>query len=242
RVLPPDSRVSAQVRLSAEDRQIERKTIERGTTEESTRKVKTVEEERGQEGVPSKKKEMTEEQAQHATGHTVEQRKSAAGSIIEAISIAVVIPDDAPGVPSGESLRADFIRSHTSLVRAATGALEKDTLWIQIAPLSMTRATGAAPPPVEEPASLIRTQGPTILLLLLGFAVLVAVYRLVRGMSPGSDGGDGGVVAEESLRTPGETILSAQDEVLDRIRDGVRDSVTKNPKEAADVARRWMTP
>jgi len=242
RVLPPDSRVSAQVRLSAEDRQIERKTIERGTTEESSRKVRTIEEERGAEGGPTKKKEMTEEQTEHATGHTVEQRKSVAGSIIESISIAVVIPDDAPGLPSGESLRADFIRSHTSLVRAAIGAQEKDTIWIQIAPLSMTRATGAAPPPVEESASLLRTQGPTILLILLGFAVLVAVYRLVRGISSGPDGNDGGVVAEESLRTPGETILSAQDEVLDRIRDGVRTSVTKNPKEAADVARRWMTP
>ncbi|HEY3225579.1 MAG TPA: hypothetical protein VGK61_01125 [Planctomycetota bacterium] len=242
RVLPPDSRVSAQVRLSAEDRQIERKTIERGTTEEKTRKVRTLEEERGAEGGPAKKKEMTEEEAEHATGHTLEQRKSAAGSIIESLSIAVVIPDDAPGVPSGEGQRADFTRSHTALVRAATGAQEKDTIWIQIAPLSMTRAIGAAPPAPEEPVSLLRTQGPTLLLLLLGFAVLVAVYRLVRGMSPGSDGGDGGVVAEESLRTPGETILSAQDEVLDRVRDGVRESVAKNPKEAADVARRWMTP
>jgi flagellar biosynthesis/type III secretory pathway M-ring protein FliF/YscJ len=60
----------------------------------------------------------------------------------------------------------------------------------------------------------------------------------VRGLAPA----ESNVVAEESLRAPGESILSAQDEALDRIRDGVRQSVTRNPREAADVARRWMSP
>ena len=232
-LLPTASRVAAQVRLSTENRQFEKKTIDQGATE-SSRKVRVVE-----DGGQAGKKDTTEEQSSHATGHTLEHLKSTAGSDYKSISLTALIPDTAPGVPADGEARAEYVRQRKTALRTATGAKEED-ISILVGPLTIADVTGAsgAPTPVT-PESWIQAQGPMILLVLLGFAALIATYRLVRGMAPVADGG---VVAEESLRAPGESILSAQDEVLDRIRDGVRESVTRNPREAADVARRWMAP
>ncbi len=224
-VLPPNSRVAVTVRLNAESRKSEQKSEVRGISPTSP-------------GI----RDTGDEPEESSTRLKTEHRNLATGSEIEFISVAALVPDTASEVPRPAAQRAEYVLELTKGLRTATGALEKD-ISIRIAPITAAVVQGAVaasetPLPVSS-STWLRTQGPMILLVLLGSAALIAAYRLVRGFAPVADGG---VVAEESLRAPGESILSAQDEALDRIRDGVRDTVTRNPREAADVARRWMTP
>ena len=220
-VLPLNSRVAVTVRLNAESRKVEQKSEERNGA------------------IPPGVSDMAEVPADATTRQKTEHRNLPVGFSIEFVSVAALIPDTATDVPREASLRAEFLREVTHGLRTATGAKEID-ISIRIAPLPSYVITGAVPasagPP---PAAGFRVESGHVGLMLLGIFALVAVYRLVRGMAPVVDGG---VVAEESLRSPGESILSAQDEVLDKIRDGVRESVTRNPREAADVARKWMAP
>jgi flagellar biosynthesis/type III secretory pathway M-ring protein FliF/YscJ len=143
-------------------------------------------------------------------------------------------------VPSGSGPRKEFIKEVSNGLRNATGAKEKD-ISIRIAALpalAFTNAVAASPASTPPPPSF-KFEGPVVALAALGVVALVAAFGLVRRLAPAPEGA---VVAEESLRAPGESILSAQDEVLDKIRDGVRQTVARNPREAADVARRWMAP
>jgi len=231
KILPENSRVAAQVRLSPEDRTFERKTSERVMPEGENGPLRTHDDFKpgATEGSAQERKEES----------TVEHKRSNAGVPIDLISIAVVIPDDARGVPKSDAERGSYLREQEKHVRAAIGALSKDVVSIQIRSLSKMEIAPAVVETAEPPAE-VKTNVGSILLLPLGLAALFVVYRLLRTIPP--VGQDGGVVAEESLRPPGESILSAQDEVLDRMREGVRESVARNPREAADVVRRWMTP
>jgi flagellar biosynthesis/type III secretory pathway M-ring protein FliF/YscJ len=198
RVLPVDSRVSAQVRLKVQKWEREKK---------------------------------------HDQGS---EKSSGSGADVESISIAVLVPLEAPDVPKDDAECARFVHDLKVGVRAAAGAKETDLVSIRVAPIAIAKVVGAEPAvPVAPPPPWIRAQGPMILLVLGGAVALVAAGRLLRGMAPAPEGN---VIAEESLRSPGESILSAQDETLDKIRDHVRQSVTRNPREAADTARRWMSP
>jgi flagellar biosynthesis/type III secretory pathway M-ring protein FliF/YscJ len=229
-ILPENSRARATIRLSPEDRHFEKRTVERNASDAENGPLRA-DEVYKPEGIEGTARETKED--------TIEKRKSSAGSPIDSVSIAVVIPDDAREVPAGDSGRPKYLREQEGLVRAAIGATDKDTVSIQIRPASKMQVTQAV---VErgEPPVVWQPQPGTIFLAVLGFAGLFVAYRLLRSFSPAAP--DGGVVSEESLRPPGESILSAQDEVFDRMREGVRDSVAKNPREAADVVRRWMTP
>ena len=219
-VLPENSRVAVTVRLNTESRKLEQKTEEKNSSSSG--------------GVSE-----TGDDPTTSVLHKTEQRNLGVGTSIEFISVAVLIPDTSSGVPT-EAHRAGFIREVISGLRNATGAKEKD-ISVRIAPLPASvvkdavpaMSTSAAPPPE------LKWDGPIAALGVLGIVAVIVAFGLVRRMAPTPDGG---VVAEESLRAPGESILSAQDEVLDQIRDGVRQTVARNPREAADVARRWMAP
>ncbi|HZL72674.1 MAG TPA: hypothetical protein VFC86_09455, partial [Planctomycetota bacterium] len=161
---------------------------------------------------------------------------------IEYISVAALIPENSPGVPAGTAAREEYARQLKGVVRDAAGAKEGDSVSIRIERLSsapVTEAQPAAALPTPAPTPWIRAQAPMLGLCLLGGIALVVASRLTRGVATAPEGV---VESEESLRAPGESILSAQDEVLDRIRDGVKRSVTRNPREAAAAARRWMAP
>ncbi len=219
-VLPPNSRVAVTVRLNAESRKVEEKTGERNVA------------------VPPGVSDTHDDPPEASTLEKTEHRILGAGFSIEFVSVAALIPDTANDVPRDVALLAAFLREVKSGLRTATGAQEKD-ISIRIAKLPTSVLINAVPaadplPPVTG----YRVEGATAGLVLLGLVALLGAYRLVRGLAPA----ESNVVAEESLRAPGESILSAQDEALDRIRDGVRQSVTRNPREAADVARRWMSP
>ena len=231
KILPPNSRAAAQIRLSPENRTFEKKTVERNSpaVEEGPLRTHDVFKQGGAEGTFQERRDET----------TTELRKSSAGAPIDLITIAVTIPDDARGVPAGDAARRDYLREQEKHVRAAIGALAKDVVSVQISPAWKMEVPAAVVEAAEPPAGLKPHMG-TLLLVLFGFAALVIAYRLLRTIPPAVP--DGGVVSEESLRPPGESILSAQDEILDRMRDGVRESVARNPREAADVVRRWMTP
>ena len=158
---------------------------------------------------------------------------------IESITIAIWIPDDSREVPPPGEERDTFKAGLISNVCAAAGANPKD-VSIRIAPIARARIDGAPPAePAVAPEPAWRSYAPLGLMITMGAGLLFAGLRLTRGMAPATEET---VVAEESLRAPGESILSAQDEVLDKIRDGVRETVSKNPREAAAVARRWLVP
>ena len=204
RILPNESRVSAQVRLVSEKRQGE--------------KIAAIE------------------------GGDEKTRWESGPGAIESISVAVLIPSTAPEVPVGTAAQLEYARNLKDHVRNAAGAKDGDPVSIRVAPLSAATVTEAQPAalvPSALPTPWIRAQAPMLGLCLLGGVALVVSFRLVRGVATAPEGV---VESEESLRAPGESILSAQDEVLDRIRDGVRQSVTRNPREAAAAARRWMAP
>ena len=204
RMLPDESRVSAQVRLVSEKRQGE--------------KIAAID------------------------GGDERTRWESGPGGIECISVAVLIPENSPGVPTGTAARGEYARQLKGVVRDAAGAKEGDPVSILIAPLSaapVTEAQPAAVPPPPAPTPWFRAQAPMLGLCLLGSIALVVASRLARGVATAPEGV---VESEESLRSPGESILSAQDEVLDRIRDGVKRSVARNPREAAAAARRWMAP
>jgi hypothetical protein len=188
--------------------------------------------------VPTGVSDTRDNPPEASTLEKTEHRILGAGFSIEFVSVAALIPDTANDVPRDVALHPAFLREVKSGLRTATGAQEKD-ISIRIAKLPtsvLIDAVPAANPPT--PVTGYRVEGATAGLVLLGLVALLGAYRLVRGLAPA----ESNVVAEESLRAPGESILSAQDEALDRIRDGVRQSVTRNPREAADVARRWMSP
>lgn len=167
----------------------------------------------------------------------VEHMKSEAD--YESISLAALIPDSALGVPADGEERRRYERERKDLLRTASGA-RVENISILIGPLSIAEVRGTeAAPPQKPVAAGPGSQLPTYLLGILGVCGLAAVVRIARGMAPVTDAG---VVAEESLRAPGESVLSAQDEALDRLRDRVRQTVTRSPREAADVARRWLSP
>jgi flagellar biosynthesis/type III secretory pathway M-ring protein FliF/YscJ len=220
-VLPPNSRVAVTVRLNAESRKVEQKTEERNVA------------------VPPGVTETNDDPPDASKHEKTEHRNLLMGASIEFVSVAALIPNTANDVPRDATLLAGFLRDVRSGLRMATGAQEKD-ISIRIAALSESVLKDAVPATVAPPpATGYRIEGATAGLILLGLVALLGAYRLVRGLAPAAESG---VVAEESLRVPGESILSAQDEALDRIRDGVRQSVTRNPREAADVARRWLSP
>ncbi|HEU4334145.1 MAG TPA: hypothetical protein VFT32_06575 [Candidatus Eisenbacteria bacterium] len=199
RVLPAESRVSAQVRMNAEKWETEKDDVDQGFRE---------------------------------------KRQSGGNPAVESISVAVLIPEETLGIPVAD--RREFLSALKTDVRAAAGAREKDLISIRVAPKSVATVTGAPAAVVPEPpVALWRSHGPQILLGLVTLAVLVAVFRLRRG---GGAVTEEGVVAEESLRAPGESILSAQDEAFQRIRESVRRTVTAHPREAAAAARRWLAP
>ena len=221
-VLPHNSRVAVTVRLNAESRKLEQKSEEKNGAP------------------PAGISDGGDDPVVSSTRLKSEQRDLPAGFSIEFISVAALIPETAGDVPSGAGPRAAFLRQVTDGLRNATGAKDKD-ISIRIAPLPasvFTNAVPAAPAPPPPPTG-IRLDERAALLVGCGILALAAAYGLVRRLAPAAEPG---VVAEESLRAPGESILSAQDEVLDKIREGVRESVARNPREAADVARRWMAP
>jgi flagellar biosynthesis/type III secretory pathway M-ring protein FliF/YscJ len=166
-----------------------------------------------------------------------EQRSGTAPSI-ESISVSVLISDSAPDVPAAEPARRDYEREIKVAVRAAAGAREQDLISIRIAPIEIARVEGVPAAPVETSSGL-QSNAALGGLVVLGCGAIVVAFRLLRGLAiaPGSD-----VVTEESLRAPGESILAAQDDSLDKVRDGVRLYVATSPREAAQVARRWMSP
>ena len=192
KILPADSRVSAQVRLKAEKWEIKK------------------------EG---------------------EQRSGTAPSI-DSISVSVLIPEGAPDVPSVGLPRQDYERELKVAVRAAAGAREQDLISIRIAPIEIAQVVGVPAAPVEASPGMLPNAALGGLVA-FGCGAAFLAFRFLRGvaLAPGED-----VVTEESLRAPGESILAAQDESFDRVRDGVRRSVASNPREAAEVARRWMSP
>jgi len=169
-----------------------------------------------------------------------EKRQSGANPAVESISVAVLIPEETAGIPTSVADRKDFITSLKLDIRAAAGAKEKDLISIRIAPKSAVAVTGApAAVTPEVPVALWRSLGPQVLLGVVALAVVISGFRLWRGAGAVTEEG---VVAEESLRAPGESILSATDEAFHRIRESVRRTVTANPREAAAAARKWLAP
>lgn len=197
-LLPPDSRVAAQVRLTTDKGEIEK-------TGEGSREKKKVE----------------------------------PGQDYKSISLAALIPEEARGVPPEGRLREEFVKARKDLLRTASGARLED-ISILVGPLSIAEVKGVEATPLPAPETpWIRNQMAVVLLALVGCCGMAATWGFVRRMKPSEEPG---VVMEESLRAPGESILSAQDETFNRIRTGVRQSVSRNPREAAEVARRWLSP
>jgi flagellar biosynthesis/type III secretory pathway M-ring protein FliF/YscJ len=157
---------------------------------------------------------------------------------IESISIAVLVPEGSREVPPSLEGRERFKSELGDSVCKAAGTAPSN-VSIRIAPLETINITGVRPsePVVEAPGW--KNYAPLGLMIAMGGGLLFAGLRLTRGLAPATEEV---VVAEDSLRAPGESILAAQDEILDRIRDGVRETVSKNPREAAGVARRWLVP
>ncbi len=157
---------------------------------------------------------------------------------IERVTIGVLYPVQDAEVEAFRLKQADLKK----MVLQVAGASDEAAVTILPVP---TRPPAPIPAPTsgERLAELVREAGPTVAFVVVAIAALIVIYLILRAAIPK------GVVEEiEALRSkmvqeivPGMGEAALAEEESARMKLGVREMISRNPRGVAGIMKRWLT-